>query len=73
MVSQISNFIGRTVSIKQEGDLMIIGRLRFFNFQDQIIHIENYKIEPTGAVGEFIVLNKNDWLNIQVVSGGKTK
>jgi len=68
-MEQISKYIGRTVSVKLEGDEKIEGTLCFFNFQHQVIHLgryTEYTSEGTSKGGCFKVINAKEWKTIEI-------
>ena len=73
MVNQISDYIGKIVEIVQSDGTVVVGELRFFNFQDQVIHLKDYSRdrESLNERGKFMVINKGDWKSIKVKDGGK--
>ena len=67
---QINNFRGEKVVVHMKNGDHVIGGLAFFNYDDQIIHLEDYKIisPEEGAVeaGRFTVINKSSWTSLNV-------
>ena len=80
-MNQIQHYTGQPVHVLCRDGSLITGRLAFYNWDAQVLHLADYTIklaeskkinteESTKASlpleGEFIILNKSDWVNLAV-------
>lgn len=69
---QIHNFIGRQVEIEFRDGRIAFGTLSFFNWDQQVIHLSDYKLhrpsdEGTDCKdGEMIIINQKEWKTVEV-------
>ena len=77
-MKQINEFKGRKVRVVTIDNSVFYGVLTFFNYNDQVVHLNDYVAhlvdEKTGSIdylnpdqrGEMIVLNKHSWVTLTV-------
>jgi len=66
---QISDYKGRCVVVKCTNGDIVDGRLSFFNYANQVLHLSKYAMHRHSGEtesGEFIVLNKGEWASVAV-------
>lgn len=71
---QISEYIGHTVEVEFKDGRMAEGILSFFNYQQQVIHISDYKLmRPedsdegySKSEGPILIINTKEWKTVQV-------
>lgn len=74
---QINNFKGKRCTLELQNGDVLEGTLVFFNFKDQVVHINNYVIwhkekskdgESVGQEekGAMIVINGADWAKLKI-------
>ena len=72
-MKQINNFKEKKSVVDMKDGSIVKGHLAFFNYEEQVIHVEDYaqekyhtKDELEIITGEFIVINKLTWDNLRV-------
>ena len=67
---QINNFLGERIKVELKGERSAYGVLSFFNFEQQVIHLNNYDILDLDGNelerGKFIVVNAKSWITVKV-------
>ena len=73
---QINNFRGKTCELRLKNGDYVTGRMVFFNFQDQVVHLNDYEIvhsvktkdgkETTKDEGKMLVINGHEWSNLRI-------
>ncbi len=71
---QINNYLGEQVEVEFRDGRIAMGKLVFFNWQQQIIHISDYKImKPednsdgySKKEGRLYIINYKDWKTVAV-------
>jgi len=66
---QIDKCRGCRVKVEMKNGDVVFGRLAFFNYKEQVIHLEDYTIlkqNNTKISGGFFVINRQGWYTLQV-------
>lgn len=65
-MEQISECVNKKVYVKLDGGYIIVGVLKYFNFEYQTLHIKDYNLigDLNDEKGSFIVLNRGEWKSI---------
>lgn len=66
---QINNCRGSEVKVHLKTGNTLIGDLAFYNYDEQVIHVENYQLMEKDVVieqGAFWVVNTRSWSNLSI-------
>lgn len=72
-VDQIAKHIGKVVYVNLAGEQKryTVGNLSFFNWEQQVIHLSEYKTfsEDDKIIdeGKFIIINQKEWKTLRVL------
>lgn len=64
---QIASCRGSRVRVKLKNGSILHGTLAFYNYEQQVIHLENFELENKESVdvkGDFWVVNSKAWDNL---------
>jgi len=68
-VEQIGDYIGKEIVVDLKTGRKVIGRLSFFNWDQQVVHVNAYHILNNDGMeidkGKFIIINQRDWESVR--------
>ena len=72
---QINQYQGKRVEVEFKDGRLATGKLAFYNWEQQVIHLSNYELNIpdkseegySKRTGTFLVINCREWKTVQVI------